>query len=193
MRSGLSLAAVALSTVLLATACSQKAASLPAPEEPTADSVAYFCGMNLFEHPGPKGQVFVAGRKDPLWFSSARDAIAFVLLPEQPQRVVVAYVNDMGRATHWDRPDAGAWVRASDAWYAIGSRRAGGMGADEAVPFGAEDKAKAFAAQYGGRVVDFADIPQGYVLGSGEAGDTMAGMASAGGSAHRMQGMGEGQ
>ena len=136
--------------------------------------------MNLFEHPGPKGQIFVDGRKDPLWFSSARDTIAFVRLPEQPETVVVAYVNDMGRAVHWDHPDAGAWVKASDAWYAIGSRRTGGMGADEAVPFAAEDKAKAFAAQFGGRVVSFVGIPQGYVLGSGETSGTMAGMELSG-------------
>lgn len=172
-------AAALLSVAMAGSACAPKSAALPAPQEPTADSVAYFCGMNLSEHTGPKGQAFVAGRKEPLWFSSARDAIAFIRLPEQPERIVVVYVNDMARATDWDRPQVGDWVRATDAWYVIGSKRKGGMGASEAVPFSLEGRAKAFTARYGGRVVHYADIPDSYVLGSRNSDGAMPGMASA--------------
>ena len=43
------------------------------------------------------------------------------------------------------------------------------MGAAEAVPFGNRDAADAFAAANGGKVVTFAEIPSGYVLGSDSA------------------------
>ena len=39
------------------------------------------------------------------------------------------------------------------------------MGAAEAVPFGAEPPARAFAAAHGGRVVRLDEIPDDYVLG----------------------------
>jgi copper chaperone NosL len=45
------------------------------------------------------------------------------------------------------------------------------MGAAEAVPFGNRAAADAFAATNGGKVVTFAEIPSGYVLGSDSAGD----------------------
>jgi copper chaperone NosL len=43
------------------------------------------------------------------------------------------------------------------------------MGAAEAVPFGNRAAADAFAATNGGKVVTFAEIPSGYVLGSDSA------------------------
>jgi copper chaperone NosL len=55
-------------------------------------------------------------------------------------------------------------VEARQAFYVIGSRRRGGMGADEAIPFGDADAAHHFAEANGGRVVRFDDMPSDYVL-----------------------------
>ena len=43
----------------------------PPPQEMTDAAIGHYCGMNVLEHTGPKGQVILASRKDPVWFSSA--------------------------------------------------------------------------------------------------------------------------
>lgn len=150
--------------------CDEKARQeTPAPREVSDASVGYYCGMSLPEHTGPKGQIFIASRKEPIWFSSVRDAVAFTLLPEEPKDIVAIYVNDMGKAANWDQPEAGTWVSAKDAWYVIGSGRTGGMGGAEMVPFGDEAAARSFAAKEGGRVVRFGEIPRDQVLSEGPA------------------------
>ena len=154
-----------LSAPLLAAACGEdQTAEAPPAHEITRDAVGYYCNMIVADHPGPKAQIFVAGREPPYWFSSVRDAIAFTLLPEEP-RDIALYVNDMGRATHWDSPEPGTWIDARDAWYVLESSRRGGMGAPEAVPFSDPSAAHDFVMDYGGRVVAFADIPAPYILG----------------------------
>lgn len=142
------------------------AADAPAPREVTDASVAQFCGMTLTEHPGPKAQIFVRGLNDPYWFASVRDAFAFTMLQETPKAIAAIYVNDMARAKNWDQPEAGMWVEAHKAYFVIGSRRRGGMGGDEAIPFGSGAAAQRFADDNGGRVVAFADMPRDYVLAS---------------------------
>lgn len=142
----------------------QAAAELPRPREVTDAAVAHFCGMALSEHAGPKGQIFVRGLPDPYWFATVRDAFAFVMLPEMPKTISAIYVNDMARAKDWDQPEPGMWVEARQASYVIGSRRRGGMGADEAIPFGDDAAARRFAEANGGRVVRFADMPRDYIL-----------------------------
>ncbi len=145
--------------------CSQKeAVAPPAPQEITSETSGHFCGMGLFEHKGPKGQVFVADRDAPFWFASVRETLAFLKLPEEPKNVVAIYVNDMGRAANWDRPEPGTWTDAHGAWYVIGSKRQAGMNGNEAVPFGDKAKAQAFVAENGGHVVRFGDIPDEYVF-----------------------------
>ena len=62
-------------------------------------------------------------------------------------------------------PEPGTWIDARGAWYAIESGQAGGMGAPEAVPFSDRAAAEAFTAAFGGRVVAFDDIPEGFILG----------------------------
>src|SRR5262249_50744597 len=66
-------------------ACQKEEARIPAPRKMTAEAIGHYCGMNLFEHPGPKGQIFAASLIEPVWFSSARDAIAFTMLPDEPK------------------------------------------------------------------------------------------------------------
>lgn len=137
----------------------------PAPIEPTAASIAHFCSMAVLDHPGPKGQIFLRNQKQPLWFSSVRDTIAFTLLPEEPKTIAVIYVNDMAKATNWQHPEAGSWVEAHVAWYVLDSDYQGGMAAREAVPFSVEAAARSFAAARGGHVARFAEVPESYVLG----------------------------
>ena len=140
------------------------AAAAPPPREVTDASVAQFCGMALTEHAGPKGQIFVRGLRDPYWFSSVRDAFAFTMLQETPKAIAAFYVSDMARAKNWDQPEPGMWVEAHNAYFVIGSRRRGGMGADEAIPFSVAAAAQAFANANGGRVVRFAEMPKDYIL-----------------------------
>jgi len=151
----------------------------PSPNEVFAEATGYYCGMLLADHDGPKGQIHLAGRSAPLWFSSVRDTIAFLRLPEEPRDIAAVYVNDMARAADWTRPEPGAWVDAREAWYVIGSDRAGGMGAPEAIPFSRDAAAQDFVARHGGRLARLDDIPDDYVLG------TVAAAAGTDPAAHR--------
>ena len=144
---------------------------MPPPVALNSDAMGVFCGMNVLEHPGPKGQIITANRIDPYWFTSVRDTVAFTLMPDQPRDIRAIYVSDMARATSWNEPGATNWVDARKAFFVIESRKQGGMGAAEAVPFGNRAAADAFAAANGGTVVTFAEIPSAYVLGSDTPGD----------------------
>jgi copper chaperone NosL len=131
----------------------------------TREAIGHYCGMALVEHPGPKGQILLRGREAPVWFSSARDTIAFTLLDEEPKAIRAIYVSDMAKAPSWDAPGATNWVDARQAWFVLGSDRRGGMGAEEAVPFSDQAAAERFAAEHGGRAVRLADVPRDWVLG----------------------------
>ena len=150
---------------LLLNACGgpEHDATTPAPGELTRDAIGYYCNMLVLDHQGPKGQVFIRGRDQPIWFTSVRDTITFTLLPEEPKNIAAIYVNDMGRAS-WERPEPGTWIDARQALYVVGSDKMGGMGAPEAVPFAERSAAKAFATRHGGEVVSFDQVPRDYVL-----------------------------
>jgi copper chaperone NosL len=144
----------------------QKVTEAPPPVELTAFAVGHYCGMNVLEHTGPKGQILLASKKEPIWFSSARDALSFTMLPEEPKDIRAIYVSDMGKAPSWEEPGATNWIDARQATFVIGSRKKGGMGADETVPFSDKAAAEKFAAENGGRIAAFADVPKDYVLGA---------------------------
>ena len=155
----------ALAVLILLPACGEeRSAEIPEPRELTRAAVGHYCNMIVEDHPGPKGQIFLSDRADPIWFSSVRDTFAFTLLPEEAKNIAAIYVNDMGRAS-WAAPEAGTWIDAKTAWYVIGSGRRGGMGAPETVPFAARSAAESFVAEHGGTVVAFADVPADAVLG----------------------------
>jgi copper chaperone NosL len=157
---------IAIMAGLLAACDAEPEAVAPAaPLEVTGEATGHYCGMLLADHAGPKGQVHLASRDEPLWFSSVRDTIAFTRLPEEPKDITAIYVNDMGQAQNWQQPEPGTWTEAREAWFVIESDRRGGMGAPEAVPFSQQEAAAAFRAAHGGRLVRFDDIPQDYVLG----------------------------
>lgn len=153
----------------------EMAATPPPPAALTQEAMGHFCGMALVEHAGPKGQALLRGNDRPVWFSSARDAIAFTHLAESPRNIAALYVSDMAKAEEWDDPGATNWVEARSALFVIGSSRRGGMGAEEAVPFSDRPAAERFAAEHGGQVLTFAEVPRDWALG-GEA----SGVAGAG-------------
>jgi copper chaperone NosL len=138
----------------------------PPPHEMTASAIGHYCGMNVLEHTGPKAQIILASRKEPVWFSSARDAISFTMLPEEPKDIRAIYVSDMAKAPNWEKPGTTNWIDAKQALFVIGSRMKGGMGADEAVPFSDRSAAEKFATENGGRIVAFNEVPKEYVLGA---------------------------
>ena len=153
-------------------------AAPPPPAEVNAEATGHYCGMLLADHEGPKGQVRLVSKKEPVWFSSVRDTLAFLRLPEEPRDIAAVYVNDMGRSKHWESPDPGAWVDPRQAWFVIDSDMRGGMGAPEAVPFSDRAAAEAFQAAHKGRVLRLADIPDAYVLGPVDLGSASAPAAS---------------
>ncbi|MDW5317547.1 nitrous oxide reductase accessory protein NosL [Rhizobium sp. PL01] len=159
--------AALLLAALLVTGCEDKEqASMPAPYPLTADAMGRYCGMDVLEHAGPKGQVILDLIPEPIWFSSARDAIAFTMLPEEPKDIAAIYVSDMGKAPSWEKPGSENFIDARTAIYVIESSLRGGMGVHEAVPFSIKDDADAFAVKNGGKVVRFEDMPEDYILGS---------------------------
>ncbi|MDE4914682.1 nitrous oxide reductase accessory protein NosL [Methylobacterium sp. 092160098-2] len=166
-RLGLIWAAVA---ALLAAGCNpQIRTETPQPFALTADAMGHYCGMNVLEHPGPKGQILLKSRIEPVWFSSARDALAFTMLPDEPKDILAIYVSDMGKAASWAKPGADDWIEARSAWFVVGSSARGGMGVEEIVPFSDRQEAHSFAAEKGGRVLNFAEVPPSEVLAAGGA------------------------
>ena len=151
---------------LAVAACDGEARTVvPDPQELTRDAIGHYCNMIVADHEGPKAQIFLKDRTEPVWFTSVRDAIAFTLLPGEPKNMTAVYVSDMARAS-WAQPEAGTWIAADQAVYVVGSRKRGGMGALEAVPFGDPDAAAAFAERHGGEVIAYGSIPVDYILSS---------------------------
>ncbi len=152
--------------VSLLGACGAQDEQVARPREPDAQSIGFFCRMGLAEHAGPKGQILPKGWSDPLWFSSVRDALSYAEMEVVSEREMAGFwVNDMAQGT-WDKPAAGSWIAAQEAWYAIDSRRASGMGGSEAVPFADKRAAEAFVKSNGGRVVDYAEAKRSVANGS---------------------------
>lgn len=139
---------------------------IPGPRVLTRDSNGFYCNMIIVDHPGPKAQVFEKDHDKPYWFPSVRDALAYVMLPGEAQRILAFYVHDMGRAKSWKTPqNDGIWIKAEDAFFVLDSKRRGGMGARETIPFMDRAAAKSFVSKYGGRIASYSSIPQDYVLG----------------------------
>ena len=165
-------AAIAL-VLLTVTACGEKPTAAPPPAAMSAEAVGRYCGMSLADHPGPKGQVQIKGSKEVFWFSSARDTVAFTLLPEEPKDIAAIYVTAMDKADSWEKPGDESWIDARAATYVVGSDATGGMGQRELVPFSNAQAAEAFRIQHGGELHPFDRIPRDKVLGE----DTPAGQS----------------
>lgn len=165
MRSILSIFLTLTLTIGLSACGEDKKAEMPPPVQLTQEAIGYYCNMTVVDHHGPKGQIQLNGKLAPIWFSSARDTIAFTLLPEESKDIAAIYVTDMSKADSWENPESSVWIDAKTAHYVIGSSKRGGMGAPEPVPFSSRETAKAFAHVHGGEIVAFSDIPEDSILG----------------------------
>lgn len=141
--------------------CSEEVAvGAAVPREPDSHATGYYCGMTLAEHTGSYGQLLLRGWDEPLWFSSARDALTYVSQDLASEEEIAGFwVNDMG-AGPGERPAPGTWVEAKRAWYVVGSRKTATMGGLEVVPFKERTKAEDFAKESGGSVVAYAEARQ---------------------------------
>ncbi|NGZ27921.1 MAG: copper resistance protein CopZ, partial [Magnetococcales bacterium] len=128
----------------------------PLPQDFTRDTMGYYCSMALVEHDGPKGQVHVAGERDPLWFSNVRDAVTYLKGEGSTRRIRAFYVNDMSQAA-WEKP--GPWMDGFTASFVVDSRQQSSMGDGEWIPFANKQAAEAFIQQQGGRLVSFDKLP----------------------------------
>lgn len=154
------------------TACGQQSGTSTAlePIEITSGTSCSLDGMLLADYPGPKAQIHYAGQVEPEFFCDTMEMFHIFLNPEQVRTVRGLYVQDMGQA-NWDEP-RGNWIDAKAAFYVPGSKRRGSMGPTIA-SFALEKDAARFAAEYGGKVVRFADIrPDMAVLDGGALHDS---------------------
>ncbi len=158
-------ASILLALSLFGGGCAQEQA--PPPPVPIDDDASgHYCGMQVLAHPGPKAQIWVAGRREPLWFTSVRDAFAYLQSDEREGRLLAFYVQDMARAESWAHPGRDAFIPARKAVYVWDSDRRGGMGAPELVPFADPAAATAFIARHGGRILAFAEARRLPLLGA---------------------------
>ncbi|MGB6242611.1 MAG: nitrous oxide reductase accessory protein NosL [Castellaniella sp.] len=159
------LGGLAISLLLGACGAGSTESGLPlAPHVMNEQAVGHYCGMNLYEHVGPKGQILLRDQDVAVWFSTIREVFAYTLLPEEPKTIVAIYVQDMGQADKQGNPPTDAWIDARSAHFLIESRAVGGMGAPDALPFAHIEDAQAYREQYGGRIVGFQEMPEDYVL-----------------------------
>ncbi|MFC6672549.1 nitrous oxide reductase accessory protein NosL [Marinobacterium aestuariivivens] len=116
----------------------------------------HLCGMLIANFPGPKGEAYGRGETEVKKFCSTRDLFAWALDPEYRHRVESIFVHDMA-VTPWDHPDDETFIDARSAWYVIDHSRPGAMGPTLA-SFSRQDDARAFAEQYGGKLIGFDEI-----------------------------------
>lgn len=157
-------AQVVMAALMLA-GCKEDVASAPPPVAMTEEAVSFFCQMDIAEHGGPKGQIHLEGFPVPLFFSQVRDLVAYLKSPERDAKITGVYVSDMGAAVSWKQPGIDNWTLAAGAQFVVGANVAGGMGAQEIVPFSNIEDAQDFAARWGGQVMPLDAIADTAVFG----------------------------
>ena len=158
------LSPVLVGAILLTGCLKDERVELPPPGKLTIESSGYFCGMEVASHPGPKAQMHLIGKSEPIWFSAVRDMFGYLMLPGENKEIAALYVSDMAKLQDWQSVGDGPWIDPRTAFFVIGSDRRGGMGALETVPFSTVEAAEAFADTHGGRVVPFGDVPSAYIF-----------------------------
>ncbi len=136
------------------------------PVEIDAHTTCELDGMLLADYPGPKAQIRYAGQDTPVFFCDTVEMFHTLLLPEQVKLVQAVFVQDMAQAD-WDQP-RGHWMDAKTGIYVLGSKRHGSMGPTIAA-FAQEADAQAFAKQWGGKVLRYAEVTPDMVDLSGGA------------------------
>jgi copper chaperone NosL len=157
---------LALIALVALCACKEELAEAPLPVTMTDDALSHFCQMSIAEHPGPKGQIHLAGMPGPIFFAQVRDMMAYVKSPERDAKILAIYVSDMGTASSWHAVAPDNWIAATDAFFVINAGVAGGMGAPEIVPFATAQGAEGFTGEYGGEIVSFDAIPDDVAIGA---------------------------
>ena len=158
----------ALASLALLGGCSQADNSAQAlvPVEIDRATSCELDGMLLADYPGPKAQVRFAGQDKPSFFCDTVELFSTLLAGEQVRAVQAIYVQDMGQAD-WNAPQ-GHWIDGKTAIYVVGGKRHGSMGPTIG-SFAQEADAKKFAAEYGGKMLRFAEITPAMVDLSGGA------------------------
>jgi copper chaperone NosL len=123
-------------------------------------------GMLLADYAGPKAQIFYTGNDTPTFFCDTVELFNTLLAPEQVKAIAAVYVQDMGKAD-WEQP-RNNWFDAKTGFYVLGSKRHGSMGPTIA-SFAQEADAKKFAAEWGGKLLRYAEIKADMVDLSGGA------------------------
>ena len=154
-----------LAALVVLTACKEEIAEATAASQLNEESLSYFCQMNIAEHGGPKGQIFLAGHPQPLFFAQVRDLVAYIKSPERDAEIIAVYVSDMSVAPSWDQPGEDNWNPAEIAVFVVGAGVAGGMGAPEIVPFSNQQGADNFIARFGGHAMSMEQIPDDAAVG----------------------------
>lgn len=145
--------------------CDSDGSQARGPAEIGPGTACHLDGMLLADYPGPKAQIIVAGRAEPMFFCDTMELFNTVLAGEQALKIEGLYVQDMGRAK-WEEP-RGHWIDARQGWYVLGSKRHGSMGPTIA-SYAQEADARRHAADYGGKVLQYAQITRDMVdLGGG--------------------------
>jgi len=119
----------------------------------------HLCGMLITRFDGPKGEVFRKETGDQVFkFCSTRDLFSYYLDPENKRNVAQMLVHDMSKMP-WgsDSIDDKYFIDAKTAWYVAGSEKTGAMG-ETLASFSQQSDAQAFAKEFGGKVISFADI-----------------------------------
>lgn len=141
------------------TACSgneEQATTKTAPVHFQSGDECHVCGMLIEGFPGPKGQAITEKGQHVRKFCSTRDMFAWALQPENVNRQHTLYVHDMAQ-TEWQSPNDTVLIDAREAFYVVGSGRAGAMGPTLA-SFGTESAAQEFMKEYGGKVLEYSEI-----------------------------------
>lgn len=119
----------------------------------------HLCGMLITRFDGPKGEVFRKESGEQVFkFCSTRDMFSYYLDPENKRNVAQMLVHDMSKMP-WgsDSINDKYFIDAKTAWYVIGSEKTGAMG-ETLASFSQQSDAQAFAKEFGGKVISFADI-----------------------------------
>ncbi|WDE12445.1 nitrous oxide reductase accessory protein NosL [Thalassomonas haliotis] len=135
----------------------QKAVAIESGEE------CHLCGMIITNFAGPKGELYRKEQGETVFkFCSTRDMFSYYLDPENQRNVSVIYVHDMSKMP-WEAPDDGYFIDAKSAWFVAGSNKSGAMGKTLA-SFGKQEDARAFAKEYGGKVINFEQVKRSVLM-----------------------------
>ncbi|CAM3683624.1 nitrous oxide reductase accessory protein NosL [Roseateles saccharophilus] len=139
----------------LLAACGEAAKPQIVAHDPDSGALCDLDGMQLSDYTGPKAQLYFEGDTQAHWCCDTVEMFALLLKPEQVRRISAAFVQDMAQAD-WNQP-RGHWIAAKTGFYVVGSRRQGSMGPTIA-SFGTLRGAQDFAAQWGGRALEFSAV-----------------------------------